>query len=179
MPTTNACNLAFIAVGANIEPEHNILLAAQRLAEMELFRATSTLYQTEPLGKPDQPLFLNGVWLIETKRAPGDIKTNCLSDIESKLGRVRTTDKYAARPIDLDLILYNDIHCQSADLELPHPDLDRPFVHQPLAEILAAHPGLPYEQCWRALLASYCSLSPCGIPQAEITKQLQQWVSPP
>ena len=67
---------------------------------------SSTFYRTKPIGRSDQPLYINGVWRIETEIPATKIKTAVLQPIEDGLGRVRTGDKYSLRTIDLDLILY-------------------------------------------------------------------------
>jgi len=59
-----------------------------------------------------------------------------LRDIERKVGRVRTADKYAAREIDLDIALYGDHTVDELDLRIPDPDIPhRPFLAVPLAEL--------------------------------------------
>ncbi len=176
-PSTN--KLAFIAVGSNIQPESNILQAAKLLAKKVRLLATSTFYQTKPLGRVHQPPYVNGVWLIETDLPPLDTKQITLRQVESELGRVRTSDKYAPRPIDLDLVFYRDMQCCTPDLHLPHPDLARPFVHQPLDEILNARPDLPHREHWRKTLARFETQQPCGTPRTKLTQRLQHWLSLP
>jgi 2-amino-4-hydroxy-6-hydroxymethyldihydropteridine diphosphokinase len=129
--------VAFLAVGANIEPHKNIRAALRILRRATPVRACSTFYRTEPLGPRDQPAYLNGVWRIETELPAADVKPMLLSPVERQLGRARTGDKYAPRPIDLDLILYDDLVIDDTILRLPHPDLLRPFVYFPVVELLA------------------------------------------
>jgi len=129
-------SIAFIAVGANIEPEDNIRAALTLLQKQTQVVASSTFYRTEPLGRPGQPLFINGAWLIRTGTDPLDVRDRMLRPIEHQLGRRRTADKFAPRTIDLDLILYDDLVVSDGDLTLPHPDLSRPFVHLPVLELL-------------------------------------------
>lgn len=138
MPRTNA----FLAVGSNIEPERNLpraldmLLAGDELSVI----ATSTVYRTAPVGHPDQPAFANGVWQIAADPGPRELKFELLREIETALGRVRTEDKYAPRPIDLDLILYGEKAIDSDGLTLPDPDIRRrAFISVPLMELA---PGL-------------------------------------
>lgn len=137
MPPTTTDNLAFIAVGSNIEPEKYIPEALKLIRIHMQPRACSSFYKTTPLGRPNQPTFVNGVWLLVTHRSPETLKNDVLSPIETQLGRVRTEDKYAPRTIDLDLVLYNDMQRNEPNLRLPHPDLKRPFVHLPVREILS------------------------------------------
>jgi len=130
-------SIAFIAVGANIEPESNIRAALTLLQKQVQVVASSTFYRTEPLGCPDQPLFVNGAWLIHTGTDPLGVRDRMLRPIERQLGRRRTADKFAPRPIDLDLTLYDDLVVSDEDLTLPAPDLSRPFVYLPVLELLA------------------------------------------
>ena len=135
--------VAFIAVGSNIEPEHNILAALAALQDTVRVVASSTFYRTEPIGRTDQPRFINGVWRIETPLSPQDVRQRLLRPIETRLGRLRTQDKFAPRTIDLDLVLYNDAVLREGDLTLPHPDLARPFVYFPAIELLSQAGDLP------------------------------------
>ena len=130
-------SLAFISVGANIEPQRNIRVALRLLQKHAPVVASSTFYRTEPLGRPAQPLFLNGVWLIRPQTGPREVRDGILHPIERQLGRRRTADKFAPRTIDLDLILYDDLVVSDGALTLPHGDLRRPFVYVPVLELLA------------------------------------------
>ena len=91
--------LAFIAVGANIEPQKNIRAALEMLRQTTRLVASSRFYRTEPLGGWGQAAYLNGVWLIETHLLPADVRSSLLSPVEQQLGRARTGDKYAPRTI--------------------------------------------------------------------------------
>lgn len=97
-------------------------------------KALSTLYRTAPLGKDGQPPFINGVALAETILSPGKLKSEVLRKIERDLGRRRSSDRYAPRPIDLDIILFDDL--VDGEMGLPDPDIyRRPFIAIPLLEI--------------------------------------------
>lgn len=127
---------AFIAVGSNIGPQQNVANALELLQQQVRVVASSTFYWTSPLGRPDQPRFLNGVWRILTDLLPGPLKFDVLRGIESKLGRARTPDKYAPRPIDLDILLYGRLVLSRPDLQIPDPDIRRrPFIAVPLLEL--------------------------------------------
>ena len=137
LSTGSVC--AYVAVGSNIEPEKNIPAALNALRAVVPVGAISTFYRTRPLERPEQPDFFNGVWRISTNRAPFELKDRVLRPIEADLGRSRVADPYAARTIDLDLILYGDEVCAEADLVIPDPDIRlRPFVAVPLLEIAPA-----------------------------------------
>ena len=131
---------AFISIGSNIDPEANVKAAILRLGPAARVKAISTIYRTEPVGPPGQPPFYNCVVEIETEMAPREVKFRLLRTIESELGRIRSNDKFAARTIDLDLILYEDLVMSTEDLTLPDPDiLRRPFLAVALHELA---PGL-------------------------------------
>lgn len=127
---------AFIGVGSNIEPEQNVRAAILRLAQDTRLVGLSMVYRTEALSRPEQPPYLNCVAEIETDALPLEVKRAILRPIESSLGRRRTADKYAARTIDLDLIVYDDLVLDEPGLQLPDRDiLVRPFLAIPLFEL--------------------------------------------
>ena len=131
---------AFVSVGSNIDPEKNVHASLRLLKEKVFIRAISKIYRTDPIGPPGQPFFYNCVVEIETRLSALDLKLTILRAIETELGRIRTADKYAARIIDLDLILYNDHVITTEDLTLPDPEIARrPFLAIPLQELA---PGL-------------------------------------
>ncbi len=127
---------AFLALGSNIQPEKNILEAVKLLSKHVRVLKNSTVYLTEPLLHKDQPKYYNCVLEIETDIEPHKLKLEVLRPIESSLGRKRGDDKYSSRTIDIDLILYGDVHLADDVLEIPDPEIEeRPFVAIPLAEI--------------------------------------------
>ncbi len=127
---------AFVAVGSNINAPANVRAALRALAERVTVSRISTVYQTEPEGRPEQPLFYNCVIEIETEIPPLELKSRVLRPIEEALGRQRTSDKYAPRTIDLDLIIYDDLVLKSSDLVLPDPEISsRFFLAVPLSEL--------------------------------------------
>lgn len=127
---------AFIGIGSNIEPAENVRAAIRALARQTHLVGVSMVYLTGALGRPEQPPYYNCVAEIETELPPAEIKFGVLRDIESKLGRQRTVDKYAARTIDLDLIVYDDLVLDAEGIRLPDPDIpERPFLAIPLAEL--------------------------------------------
>jgi 2-amino-4-hydroxy-6-hydroxymethyldihydropteridine diphosphokinase len=136
---------AYLGMGSNLGDRHTQIHKAldllQRDGSVKILRSSS-VYETEPVGVRDQPLFLNAVVKITTKRTPRDLLA-LLQTIERCLGRRRTT-RWGPRWIDLDLLLYDDLLIQQPDLIVPHPELpNRAFVLVPLAEIApdAVHPG--------------------------------------
>lgn len=128
--------IAFIGVGSNVDPETNIVAALASLREKAVVTGISTFYRTVPLDRPEQPSFLNGVFRIQTDRDARDLKFDILRKIEKHLGRVRTEDKYAARSIDLDILLYGQAVMDEPDLRIPDPDIrTRSFIAVPLLEL--------------------------------------------
>lgn len=146
---------AFIAVGSNINPETHIMAALDLLRKTVEVLASSSFYRTAPLKRRDQPMFHNGVWHIRTRRTPESLKFDLLRPVEEALGRHRSADRHAARPIDLDLILYGDLIIDLPGLRLPDPDiLQRPFIAVPLLElspdVIVPGTDRPLSQCEHA-----------------------------
>ena len=129
-------NLAFLSLGSNIKPEENLPKAVAMLAKSSRLMAVSPVWETMPLGITDQPNYLNAATLVQTDRTADAFKREVIRRIEDDLGRVRTGNKFGPRPIDIDIMLFND---QIFDLDHHHiPDadvLERPSVAIPLAEI--------------------------------------------
>lgn len=127
---------AFVSLGSNIEPDKNMLHAIRLLAARLRVPAVSTVYLTEPIGPPEQPPYFNCVTKLETDLPPLELKHKVLRTIEKELGRTRSSDKFAPRTIDLDLILYDETILSGNDLVLPDPDiLKRPFLIAGLYEL--------------------------------------------
>jgi 2-amino-4-hydroxy-6-hydroxymethyldihydropteridine diphosphokinase len=127
---------AYIAIGSNIEPQDNILNALIALKTYVTISAISNFYRTTPIGKREQQEFINGVIKIQTIVGPRRLKFDILRKIEEELGRERSADKYAARTIDLDIVLYGKMTLDEPDLHLPDPSIRiYHFVAAPLLEI--------------------------------------------
>jgi dihydroneopterin aldolase / 2-amino-4-hydroxy-6-hydroxymethyldihydropteridine diphosphokinase len=128
-----------IALGANLGGVQSTLEAAVRaLADVDGLRITavSDLFETDPVGGPDQPAFLNAVVLARTRLPAFGLLTE-LHAIEADHGRVRET-RWGARSLDLDLIQYgspesdSDLVSLDPELMLPHPRAhERAFVLAP------------------------------------------------
>jgi 2-amino-4-hydroxy-6-hydroxymethyldihydropteridine diphosphokinase len=128
---------AFVALGGNIgDPPAQIRSALRALAALPETRLVrqSSLYRNPPVGRLDQPEFVNGVARIETRIGPRDLLDRLL-EIERGQGRVRGCPN-APRTLDLDIVLYGDRVIREPGLIVPHPRmLERAFVLVPLAEI--------------------------------------------
>ncbi len=127
---------AFVSAGSNIDPENNLRKAIRLIRADVRVLALSTVYRTAPIGRPGQPFYYNSVLRIETGLPPVVLKYKVLRRIEAELGRTRSSDKFAPRTIDLDLLLYDSLVTAEKDLVLPDPDiLLRPFLIAALNEI--------------------------------------------
>lgn len=99
-------NTAIVSVGSNIEPERNVQAARELVAELHELVRCSDFERTEPLGRPGQPEYLNGAFLLRTKLSRRALRAS-LKEIEDRLGRVRRPDKFCPRRIDLDIVVWN------------------------------------------------------------------------
>lgn len=104
----------------------------------------SHLYETEPWGFDDESFFLNQVLKIETKLLPNQILEK-INTLEAQMGRVRTNVRYSARPIDVDILFYDNDIMDEPQLTIPHKEIaNRRFVLVPLVDIAEdyVHPVL-------------------------------------
>ena len=136
MTTAPILNRAAIALGANLgDTVQTLNSAIAVLAEQPTIAliARSSWYQTAAVGPP-QPDYINGCVVIETSLEPQELLTLLLTT-ENQFGRERR-ERWGARTLDLDLLLYGDRTLSTPQLELPHPRMSiRAFVLVPLAEI--------------------------------------------
>jgi len=125
----------YIALGANIgNREANLRMALRGLTRMARVESVSSLYETQAVG-PEQPPFFNAVCRVDTGLEPESL-LRFLKSLEHEIGRRPVGERWGPRPIDLDLLLYEDRIVETTDLTLPHPRLpERAFVLVPLAEI--------------------------------------------
>lgn len=128
---------AFVALGANIgERRRQLEEAVRRIdqhPDIHLIRR-SEIIETKPVGKTDQPDFLNMVIAVDTFLAPADLMQTCLM-IEKAMGRTRT-ERWGPRTIDIDIVAYGRKRMVTEGLTLPHPRAhERAFVMDPLREI--------------------------------------------
>ena len=135
---------AVIALGSNLgNRELNIDSAIAELAKIIEITHLSTNHETNPVGGPEQPKFLNAVAIAESHLDPRELLIAML-EIENKLGRKRDIH-WGPRTIDLDLIIFGNEVIDSEVLVLPHPRAhERKFVLEPWLEIdpAAEIPGL-------------------------------------
>ena len=128
---------AYVGLGANLgDREASIRDALRLLAERPgvTVTAVSSLRETDPVGRLDQPRFLNGAAELDTTLRPRELLA-ALLDVEQELGRVRG-ERWGPRTIDLDLLLYGAERIDEPGLTVPHPRLhERRFALEPLAEL--------------------------------------------
>jgi 2-amino-4-hydroxy-6-hydroxymethyldihydropteridine diphosphokinase len=132
---------ATILLGSNIDPENNINKAVNRLIKECVLIKASRIWETEAIGS-NGPDFLNSAIVVETSLLKNDLKYQVLRKLEKELGRVRTEDIYAPRPIDLDIIIFDD---QVVDQDL----WKRSFISSPISDL---YPNLRHPSNKKTLL---------------------------
>jgi len=127
----------FIGLGSNLGDRHGFLaMAAAGLKEIRDTRVVwySSVYESDPVGKTDQPSFLNAVAEAGTRLTPPELMEE-LRAVEPAVGRVNR-ERWGPREIDLDILLYDGLVHQDERLRVPHAELERRrFVLVPLREI--------------------------------------------
>ncbi|HYF93208.1 MAG TPA: 2-amino-4-hydroxy-6-hydroxymethyldihydropteridine diphosphokinase [Symbiobacteriaceae bacterium] len=140
---------AYLSLGSNLGDRLGYLTeAVRRLAAPHTrVSAVSSVYETAPWGKTDQPAFLNMSVAVETSLTPHELLRHILS-VEQSLGRVRL-ERWGPRTVDIDLLVFDQERVTAPDLQVPHPRMaERAFVLVPLLEIA---PHLPYHEALAAL----------------------------
>jgi 2-amino-4-hydroxy-6-hydroxymethyldihydropteridine diphosphokinase len=113
---------------------------------------SSSVYETEPYGFKDDCLFLNQCLLITTNLLPLDILSKS-KKIESSLGRIRKSEKYESRTIDIDILFYGNLIMSEQGLIVPHPEFHkRNFALIPMSEINPGFVHPVYGKTIRSLL---------------------------
>ena len=157
--------LVYLSLGSNLgDRAANLRAAIERLAEAGTVKATSGLYETEPVDFRDQPWFLNCVVALETGKTPRGLLAHALT-IEGAMGRQRAGNK-GPRVIDIDILLFGNRVIEEPGLKIPHPAMhERRFVLEPLAEIApeALHPTI--KRTARRLLA--------GLPAGQSVRRVE------
>jgi len=129
--------IVYLGIGSNLgKRRKNIEAAIALLKENNIaLLKRSSIIETNPVGgPPNQEKFLNGVLKVETQFSPRELLDQ-LKQIEQKLGRIKTIPG-GPRPIDLDILIYDQLDMQTPQLTIPHPRMfQRNFVMQPLREI--------------------------------------------
>ncbi len=125
---------AAVGLGSNLgDRAQHIATATGALAELGVLVRVSSLYETAPIGGPDQGPYLNAVVVIDTELSPRELLERCL-EIELEAGRERA-ERWGPRTLDLDLLLYGGQRIEEDELTVPHPRMtERRFVLDPLLE---------------------------------------------
>ena len=126
----------YLGLGSNLGNRGQQLNRAIELIKQSGIKVSkvSSYIETDPVGGPVQGKFLNAAAMAETNLSPIEL-LKTLQSIEATMGRVRTVVN-APRPIDIDILLYDNLALQSQDLTIPHPRMHRrAFVLNPLKEI--------------------------------------------
>jgi len=142
----------YISIGSNIDKEIHIPASLQALEQLFGALTVSSVYESEAVG------FSGAVFhnLIVGFDSDLDVKTVAkqLRQIELDNGRTRNSQKFSARTLDLDLILYSDLIISDGRLQIPRDEIEKyAFVLEPLAEIAPTecHPvsGINYAELWQ------------------------------
>jgi len=137
--------IAYLCLGSNLgEREENLRQALTLLSPKVTLGEASSIYETEPVGYKEQPLFLNLVCRISTNLPPEEL-LHLAKDVETRMDRAPSEQIDSPRSIDIDILFYDNKIMETQNLAIPHPRLrDRAFVLIPLAEIAPdlVHPKL-------------------------------------
>jgi|SRR4029453_17648683 2-amino-4-hydroxy-6-hydroxymethyldihydropteridine diphosphokinase len=131
--------IAYVGLGSNLGDRNETLRqAVEALAGSEgvSIVRVSSFRETSPVGKVDQPPFVNAAAALETDLEPRELLERLL-EVERALGRDRSREeRWGPRKVDLDLLLYGGETIDEPGLEVPHPRLaERAFVLEPLLEL--------------------------------------------
>lgn len=130
----------YLSLGSNLgDKEQNLMSAISEIARrIGDITAQSAFLETEPWGYDSKNTFLNAAVRVETELSPLDL-LHTTQQIERDLGRTHKSQQglYHDRTIDIDILLYDDLHIQTPELTIPHPLMQqRDFVLIPLKEIM-------------------------------------------
>jgi 2-amino-4-hydroxy-6-hydroxymethyldihydropteridine diphosphokinase len=129
---------AYLGIGSNVGERRSFCRrAVGELAAADGIEvvATSSLYETSPVGGPPQRSFINMVCKIDTSLEAGALLDVC-KDIERRLGREPTEMRWGPRVVDIDILTFGDEKINEPGLEVPHPRMThRRFVLVPLTEL--------------------------------------------
>ncbi len=129
---------AYIGIGSNLGmPRRQVEAALAELRQVphSALLVQSPLYRSKPVGPQDQPDYINAVAAVDTGLEALDL-LEALQSIEQRYDRRRDGERWGARTLDLDILLYGDQQIDSDRLQVPHPEMPRRgFVLQPLHDI--------------------------------------------
>jgi 2-amino-4-hydroxy-6-hydroxymethyldihydropteridine diphosphokinase len=127
---------AFLGLGSNLgDRERHLAEALDRLVAVGR-RAVSSVYETDPVGGPEQGPYLNVVVELDTDLAPRQLLSVC-HRLEAAAGRVRE-ERWGPRTLDVDVLWIDEVEVDEPELQVPHPRMwQRRFVLAPLQELAA------------------------------------------
>lgn len=133
-------SVVYLGLGSNLgDRRGNIYRAVELIADsVGTVVRMSSLYDTEPWGFSSDNMFVNAAVCVETRLTPREVLV-ATQTIERRMGRIEKSvgGQYHDRVIDIDILMYDDLHIDTPDLHIPHPLMhERDFVMSPLNEIL-------------------------------------------
>ena len=155
----------YVAAGSNVEPEKNLARALDELEQAFGAVALSPAYRNRAVGFEGED-FINLVVGLRTADSPAQVKAK-LERIEESCGRPRGAPKWAARTMDLDILLYDQLVSDEPGLILPRPDLlRRAFMLKPLADLA---PGLRHPTQQRTIGELWAQFPAADHPLVAVT----------
>lgn len=138
----------YLSLGSNLGNRRQMLFGAIEKINEKVGNVVrqSSFYETKPWGFESENLFLNAAVKVTTKLSSTEL-LEVTQQIEREMGRRKkttlnsqlSTPNYSDRPIDIDILLYDDLHVDLPELKIPHPLMqERDFVLVPLREIIDA-----------------------------------------
>lgn len=132
-------HIVYLGLGTNLgNKEANLKEAIEEIRKrVGEVTSLSAFHTTEPWGFESDHSFLNAVCCVSTSFSPIEV-LHLTQEIERSLGRLKKSvnRQYSDRPIDIDILLYDDVHINTPELTIPHPLMwEREFVTIPLKEI--------------------------------------------
>lgn len=156
----------YLGLGSNIDPENNLRLGILELRKRYGDLDISAVYQSSAVGF-DGPDFLNLVACLETEADPAQVHEQ-IGLIHNMAGRDRDEKRFSSRPLDIDILLYDDLIVDERPWRVPRSDiLEYSFVLRPLAELAPelVHPvtGLTMAEHWRMFDQERHALTPVEV----------------
>jgi 2-amino-4-hydroxy-6-hydroxymethyldihydropteridine diphosphokinase len=144
---------AYLSLGSNLDPAAHLARALQELRARFGELRVSPLYRTPAVGFEGAD-FLNAAALVATELSPLELDA-WLHALEDAHGRRRDVPRFSDRPLDIDIVFYDDIELQGpGNLQIPRPELRHAFVLKPLADLAQDYrgpgDGRTLAQLWRA-----------------------------
>lgn len=127
---------AVLSIGSNLGDRLATMQSALALLAAAGVRtvAVSPVYETDPVGGPEQPDYLNAVVVAETELSPYEL-LDVVNAAEDGLGRKRS-ERWGPRTVDIDIVVFDDVVSHDASLTLPHPRVaERAFVIVPWSDV--------------------------------------------